>query len=311
MVPDRYGGADGRWGPVADEIVSLLRPRRALHVRCGVGALVAELASRGVDAAGTDPSQRAVARAATAGGQVWQEPLGVPLEGGWDLIICIDVLDGLSPAAEQTVLDNLCASADRTLVATDPARLSEPTTVNLKPVSEWAAQFARRGFFRRTDLALTTLGPWTAVFERRHLTPADVVRLYEDAMSHLYQELHAKRTALGEAVSRLEGLGRDGAGDVGATDRLLALVDEVIGLQAELAETRYRNDQVLRAAADTEECLRAELADRVSELETRALASEARVEELLRSASWRLGQLMVKPFTPLRPALRGGPKRRA
>lgn len=63
----------------------------------------------------------------------------------------------------------------------------------------------------------------------------------------------------------------------------MSLTDQVLGLQAELAEERYRNSLARQAAADREEEL------------TRSLRStQARLDEVLQSRSWRYGHNVIR-----------------
>lgn len=81
-------------------------------------------------------------------------------------------------------------------------------------------------------------------------------------------------------------------------DRVLALVDETIGLRSEMAEQRYRNDLALWAVMEEAEARRVEM-------EARVAAAEQRVDDLLASRSWRIGQLVLRPVDVLRRLRRG------
>jgi hypothetical protein len=72
-------------------------------------------------------------------------------------------------------------------------------------------------------------------------------------------------------------------------DRVLALVDEVIGLKAELAAQQYRHDLALWA-----------MAERAAELEARTAHAEKYVNDMKMSRSWRLGQTLLRPAEALR-----------
>jgi len=76
-----------------------------------------------------------------------------------------------------------------------------------------------------------------------------------------------------------------------AGDRTLALIDQVIGLQAELAEERYRRDRELEAFVAGER----EFRKSVDEANNRASELATRLEEVLASRSWRLGQAVLRP----------------
>jgi hypothetical protein len=178
-------------------------------------------------------------------------------------------------------------------------------------VSTWAQWFANRGFFRRTDLDLSYLSPWAVVFERRSLTPADVAYLYEVELAPLREEMITKQVLLLEADRRIGELSaeaetaRNAEDAVPAyehelrhdVDRVLSLVDQVIGLQAEIAEERYRHDLALWAAAEAADAERKRL------LAHAALADE-RVTNLVQSRTWRIGHAVLGPPHRLRRLLR-------
>ncbi len=82
---------------------------------------------------------------------------------------CIEVLEHMSPADAQVAIDNIAAVTDRLLFSSSPGDHDEPTHVNTRPTAQWAAWFAERGFFRRTDVDLSFLSPWAVLFERGEL----------------------------------------------------------------------------------------------------------------------------------------------
>ncbi len=168
---------------------------------------------------------------------------------------CVEVLEHMSPAETQLAIDNICSVTDRVLLSSTPYDFDEPSHINVRPVATWAQWFAARGFFRRTDLDTSYITSWTIVFERRPLTPADVVYLYELEQVPLREEAAKKRSAL--------------------------------------LDMERRMSEVLAARADEPE--RAELAARAADAEARAAAAEARVAGLLSSRSWRIGQSLVQP----------------
>ena len=76
-----------------------------------------------------------------------------------------------------------------------------------------------------------------------------------------------------------------------SSERILALIDQVIGLQAELAEERYRHDRELEGL----ELRAAELEESLKEAKKQAADLAERLEEVLASHSWRLGQAFLRP----------------
>jgi hypothetical protein len=82
----------------------------------------------------------------------------------------------------------------------------------------------------------------------------------------------------------------DGA-ELTSADRTLALIDQVIGLQAELAEERYRHDRELEGL----ETRTKELQESLDEANKQASDVATRLGEVLASRSWRLGQVLIRP----------------
>ena len=84
---------------------------------------------------------------------------------------------------------------------------------------------------------------------------------------------------------------RDDEAHLTVGDRTLALIDQIIGLQAELAEERYRHDRELEGFVARER----EFRESVEEVNNRASELATRLEEVLTSRSWRLGQAVLRP----------------
>ena len=310
-----YEESEPHWthffGQVADEIVRQLSPRTALDAGCATGFLVAALAERGVEASGVDISDYAV-KAAVSGakGRIRVQSLTDPLDGWWDLVVCIEVLEHMPSLDIQAAIDNICNCTDRVLFSSTPHDFSEPSHINVKPVATWISWFAQRGFFRRSDIDTSFLSPWAGVLERRARSVVELAFDYETELAPLREEILAKRSALLDANREIGDL-RDrllsGRGIVYDTDeqfqspeRVLSLIDEVIGLQTELAELRYQHDRELATLHAAE----AQFDLSLNELNRRAEAAEARVSGLLSSRSWQLGQQLAKPLHLFRSRIR-------
>jgi SAM-dependent methyltransferase len=302
-----YDESEPHWthffGAVADGIVRQLAPRTVLDAGCATGFLVAALAERGVDSAGVDISDYAIDSAVSgARGRLKVQSLTEPLNGRWDLIVCIEVLEHMPSEDIQTAIDNLCACTDTILFSSTPHDFLEPSHINVQPVARWIAWFAQRGFFRRTDLDTSFLSPWAAVLQKSDPTIVDLAFAYESELAPLREELVTKRSALLDANRQIgelrehaaagRGLLLDSDKEFESKERVLSLIDEVIGLQTELAELRYQHDRELDIVVREKLRLESSIAD----LTARAEASEARVEEVLASRSWRIGQTVIRPL---------------
>ena len=134
------------FGGVADAIVTQLSPTTVLDAGCAKGFLVAALRERGVDALGFDLSEMAIADAPEiARPHVRVGSLTEPIEGKYDLVTCVEVIEHLDPADATTAVANLASAGDRPLLSSTPADRDEPTHVNIQPPERWSQLFAGPG----------------------------------------------------------------------------------------------------------------------------------------------------------------------
>lgn len=184
---------------VAKHVIQTVEPcNTALDAGCAKGFLVEALAELGVDSEGIDISEHAV-NAATpkARPRLRVGTLKEPFGKRYDVITCIEVLEHMAYADSELAIDNICAATDQVVFSSTPREYSESTHINVRSPQDWAASFARRGFFRRFDVDAGYL-TWHAVsFVRRDpVTTAEVAFGYEGAQATLREEVFEKRRAL-------------------------------------------------------------------------------------------------------------------
>ena len=160
---------------VAERIRAVTNPSSVLDVGCARGLLVQAFCEQGVDAYGIDVSQHAIETAHPDVASRLSVGSAEQVEGSWDLITCIEVLEHMAPVAAERAIDSMCAASDRILMSSTPSDFEEPTHINVREPAAWAASFAERGFFRRTDVDLSFLAPWTVLFERADVTRRELV----------------------------------------------------------------------------------------------------------------------------------------
>jgi SAM-dependent methyltransferase len=230
---------------VADRIIAVTPARRVLDVGCAKGLLVQAMAAQGVDAYGIDVSEHAI----TTAHEDIRPRLRVasatdPIEGRYDLITCIEVLEHMGPQDAQDAIDVMCAATDRILFSSSPTDLAEPTHVNVHDNRQWGGWFADRGFYRRTDVDLGFLTPWAVLFERADLSARQVVARYEDVLNPLVTEILAKREALLASQREVQALRLqiDGDPEVGTVGReeLARWKEEVALWEAEVLRSRHQ-----------------------------------------------------------------------
>jgi SAM-dependent methyltransferase len=281
---------------VADKVVSLTGAKRVMDVGCARGLLVQALVERGVDAYGADISETAIDSAhPDIRDRLTVATAVEPMEGSWDLLSCIEVVEHMSPADADHAITNMCAVTDRVLFSSGPGDYSEPTHVNVRPPADWAAAFAEQGFYRRTDVDLTILTPWAVLFERENLDIRAVVHRYEAYAYPMRVEVLDKRAALLEA-HRTTGASHRGQGDLDSQiadlkHRLLTSRDHAIGAEA----TAARATRDAKGAANDNAQLQANFNDFILEAGRRTAGLEQEIQDLKSSTRWRAGGWVAAP----------------
>src|SRR5690349_2186904 len=136
------------FGRIADEVIRSLKPRRVLDAGCAMGLLVEAFWDRGVEAMGIDISPYAISRVRRDMRPYCRVgSLTDPIDGSFDLITCIEVMEHLPPEESRAAIANLCAAGDRILFSSSPDDLVEPTHFNVCPPLVWLKQFASVGFY--------------------------------------------------------------------------------------------------------------------------------------------------------------------
>jgi SAM-dependent methyltransferase len=279
------------FGGVADAIVAQLAPKTVLDAGCAKGFLVAALRERGVEASGFDLSEVAIAEAPeSVRDHVRVGSLTEPIDGRYDLITCIEVIEHLDPADAATAVANLAAASDRVLLSSTPGDRDEPTHVNIQPPERWSQLFAAHGLFRDFHHDPAYLSPWATLYRRAEPSVVDVVLDYDRAWYALRSETLDQRRALLDLQTKLERVT-----DLAGGEDVQALTDELTDLRKEVLR--------LRDAAIGHEAELATAQGRTAELEDQAgryAGIEDRLEEVLSSTSWRLTQAAGAPLRKLR-----------
>lgn len=270
------------FGQLADRIVGELAPKTSLDAGCAKGFLVAALRERGVEAEGFDLSEVAVEDVPEAArGHVSVGSLTEPIEGRYDLITCIEVIEHLDPVDTAGAVANLCRASDRILLSSTPGDLGEPTHVNVQPPERWSQMFAMNGFYRDFRHDAGYLSPWAALYRKGEPTVPELVLDYDRAWAQLRNEVLEQRKALLEMSERFESLapGSESARR-GELDHLHGTLED---LNKEILRLR---DSVMGKDAELATAL-----GRIAELEAalgRYANLEQRLDAVLSSNSWKL-----------------------
>lgn len=166
--PYRWGEPvwHGFFGHVAGRIIDELAPARVLDAGCAIGFLVGALRARGVDAKGIDVSAYAISQVPLAlRDHCRVGSLADPIEGRYDLVTCIEILEHIPEALAETTIGNLCRVTDTVLFSSSPDDESEATHVNVRAPTYWDELFERQGF-GRTTIDVRTISPQATVYRR-------------------------------------------------------------------------------------------------------------------------------------------------
>ena len=237
------------FGRIADAIVRDLRPATVLDAGCAMGFLVEALRERGVDARGIDVSEYAISQVDESVREHCSVgSLTEPIEGRFDLVVCIEVLEHIPPADAGAALANLCAAGDRLLLSTTPDDFAEATHLNVQPPEAWAAALAGEGFFREVERDVSYVTPWAGLFTRSGEPTPEVVRRYDRSWNRMRRESDQLRDSLLTAQRRLseledapEGTRPELLAELDSRQQeILRLRDLLIGKEAELGAAKGR-----------------------------------------------------------------------
>jgi glycosyltransferase involved in cell wall biosynthesis/tetratricopeptide (TPR) repeat protein len=285
------------FGKIADELVRMFRPRRAFDAGCAHGFLVEALWDRGVETWGRDISVFAISEVrADVRPYCSAGSLTASIEGSFDIVTCIEVLEHMTEEEGAQAIANMTAVANRVVFSSSPSDFTEPTHINVKPPIYWIRAFAKHNFAPVIGATLPSVTPYALTFERRETSPdedhllacAEVVRgrikmaadydargALTARVAELDQAIAQRDQALSEARHKL--VVHDDA--LRRAEQEMAQRDEALrGAEQELA----RRDEAFRRVEH-------ELAQRNEAL--RGAGQElARRDEVLRGAEQELAQ---------------------
>jgi SAM-dependent methyltransferase len=151
-------------------VTTLLHVRTVVDVGCGEGAWLAEFARAGCRVTGVDGQHVDISRLLIPADAFVARDLEQPLEldGRFDLAVCLEVAEHLSPARADGLVDDLAALSDRVLFSAATPGQGGYGHVNEQPHEYWIRRFEDRGYAATTAL------------RRRVADAEDVARWYRD-----------------------------------------------------------------------------------------------------------------------------------
>jgi SAM-dependent methyltransferase len=176
--PIAYSYSNRHWmtffGKIADELIRIFRPCRVFDAGCAHGFLVASLWDRGVTTWGRDISNFAISKVRADVQQFCAVgSLADPIEGTFDLVVSIEVLEHMTEKDGMQAIANMTAITDRIVFSSSPSDLDEPTHINVKPAIYWMRAFAEHNFVPLIETTIPSITAYALAFEKREKRPHD------------------------------------------------------------------------------------------------------------------------------------------
>lgn len=208
-----YNRSETHWsrffGNVADHIVKGLNARKVFDAGCAIGFLVEELRRRHVEAFGRDFSEYAIEKVPETLKPFCEVGSIVDvIEGTYDLVTCIEVIEHMTEMDGRLAIANLCTVAPLILFSSSPDAFDEPTHINVQPPLYWLRIFREHGFGPRTAHDPSYLCSWAMLLERRDTMATDeeleaYASIVQMRMDHLKQ-LQEQHRHLGDVRADYE-----------------------------------------------------------------------------------------------------------
>lgn len=224
------------FGSIANEIVRSLKPNTVLDAGCAFGFLVESLWDRGVDCRGLDVSAYAISQVRRDIQPYCQyRSILEPIEGRYDLIACIEVLEHLLPEQTEAAIANLTSATDTILFSSTPTDLSEATHFNVRPVIGWLNLFSQFGFWPDCAFNADFVAPHAILLRRRPALSQEVLVLVSESIR--------LKCAIGEREPRIAKLNQQIKELNGQITELNGQITELTAQASELATLRQENNQ--------------------------------------------------------------------
>jgi 2-polyprenyl-3-methyl-5-hydroxy-6-metoxy-1,4-benzoquinol methylase/predicted nucleic acid-binding Zn-ribbon protein len=291
---------------IADHLTRSLNPKTVLDAGCAMGFLVESLWDRGVEAWGFDISPYAISQV-RLDIQPYCSVASVadPIQGRYDLITCIEVLEHVSEEAALQAIENFTKATDTILFSSSPNDFGEPTHVSVRQPMWWLTRFAALGFYPDFVYDCTFVSPQAMLlrksaqpqsyealrlfsnlvrFQVRAITAESGVHECNAAAREMEQALasaRAQAAGLNEAVERLNG-------DIAQRTQELAAAQQQAAAAAQEAQQALAasREQTAGLTGDVSR-LNGDIAQRTQELaaaQQQAAAAEERIGQLSTAA---------------------------
>lgn len=190
-------GWEEQFARYAKRIKSEINPKRTMDVGCAIGFLVEALHDEGIEAYGMDISEYAIT-------QVREDirpfckvgNASKKIDGKYDLITCIEVLEHVGKEDIVKVIENICNATDDVIFSSTPFDYNEDSHISVNSPEHWVELFAYNGFYHDISYDCSYISVQAMRFRRGKKSEIDLIRDYERKLFMLVQENFAVRNRM-------------------------------------------------------------------------------------------------------------------
>ncbi len=231
------------FGVVADEINRSLRPSTVFDAGCALGFLVESFWDRGIECYGIDISEYAISQVRRdMQPYCRRQSILDPINGRYDLVTCIEVLEHLQPDDTELAISNITSASDAILFSSTPDDLTETTHFNVRPVIGWLTLFQKFGFAPDYNFDAGFVAPHAILLRKQAAAPESVLVLFSKWLK--------LRSALNERERRIASL-EERTSEYGVRLNEAELLKQESGRNA--GEMESLREQFRRSSAELDE----------------------------------------------------------
>lgn len=262
---DRGNGWEEIFARQAERIVKEINPKTVLDVGCAAGYLVEGLRDRGVDARGIDVSSYAISKVREdIKPFCFVQSATEHIDGKYDLITCIEVMEHLAPEDFTVAINNMCNATDTIIFSSTPFDYSEESHYSINTPAFWVEKFAYNGFYHDVNYDCSYIAVQTMLFRRAEKSKVDLVRAYEDKLFCLWRENCMLRDNVNLLNARINDLDR---GNIEHAQEVYQYNEKIQRLHREFENERQQlENEHQKELADVSKSVEQQIANREERL---------------------------------------------
>jgi len=179
---------------IVDNIIHSIGPRTVLDAGCALGMVVEAFWDRGVEAKGLDISEYAISNVRPDMREHCKvASLVEPIEGHYDLIVCIEVLEHMPIDEAKIAISNFASATDTLLFSSTPYDFEEVTHVNVRPTLSWLKFFMSFGFVPDVLYDASFITPHAILFRKGESVSDEMLTLFCELLRLKHLIAHDKQ----------------------------------------------------------------------------------------------------------------------